>query len=178
MTTLNEDQINKFRAIGSAARRLGEQYAKGQGPNPQSGSTFSGGVPMCTWGQVLHEAGFKTQASGGSNLGFLNSFILGGTTDHSAKQLSRTVEEVKNGLFVDTKKTYDIEAIKKAAGDIMRANDPAPTVEARKAAVAPLLKKLADTIEKEFGEQKEEDSMYFATAAEQYLENLIHSSDD
>ena len=178
MTTLNEDQINKFRAIGSAAKRLGDQYSKGEGPNPASGSTYCNGVPMCTWGQLLHEAGLKTTGGTSSNISALEGFIFGNGLHGNGKFVhANAVEEVKDGLFVDSKKTYNIEAIKKAANDIMNANDPAPTPEARKRATAPLLLKLADSIEKEFGEQSQEDSMYFATAAEQYLEQLIHSEE-
>ena len=75
--SLSEDQIGKFRAIGQAARTMSEQYKKGEGPNPGSGSTFKGGKPHCTWGQLLDQAGFKpgVGASTGDNFGSLDAFI-------------------------------------------------------------------------------------------------------
>lgn len=174
MSTLTDEQIGKFRALGTASRELAAQYKAGEGPNPTSGKTFTGGTPQCTWGQLLHKAGFKTTQSGGSNLGFLDAFIRGAQNDQNVTVLKGpAVEAVRDGMMVSTHKQYDVKKIKDIAGAVAGLNDPCHTAEARKQATWKKLEELADEIEKVFGEQPEEQSGFFATAAEQYLENLI-----
>lgn len=171
MTQLNEEQISKFRALGTAARNLGNQYKEGKGPDPQSGATFKNGQPWCTWGQLLDQAGFKTTSSTGDNLGSLNAFLTG-SFSHTVVS-GPTVEAVKDGLIVSKTKKYDISKIKSAAQSIMGANDPCRTPEERKARTHKLLLNLADEIDAQFGQPEQEESMYYSTAAEQVLENLI-----
>lgn len=172
MANLTEDQIDRFRAIGKASRALGEEYAKGNGPDPVSGSTFQGGKPMCTWGQVLYKAGMKPLAnySTGSNLGALSQFI---TDTTQCNGLGNKVSTVVDGFMTSKEISYDLTKINKAAGDIQHANDPAPTAAARKANTHKLLIALADEIDTLFGERKAEQPLDFESAAEQYLQDLI-----
>lgn len=169
---LTATQIDKFRALGKASRELAKQYAKGEGPDPVSGSTFKNGAPMCTWGQVLHKAGYRPIGHLANNISnpiafadFIGELKLAHETN--------TKGIAEEGLYGDTVKTYDLKKIHELGSKIMQANDPAPTAAERKAKTHKMLDELADAIEKEFGETQEDKIVSFEVAAEQHLQNLI-----
>jgi hypothetical protein len=167
---LSEFQVDKFRGLGKAARTLAQDFKDGKGPDPTSGSTYKGGVPQCTWGQLLDKAGFKPAAnlSSGDNLGVFAQYI-GEPKVKSAQK----VGSVQVGLMSDKVVEYDIKKIAEYGTKIMRANDPATSAAARKAATWKLLDELASEIESVFGEPSETEFVTFETAAEQHLQNLI-----
>lgn len=180
-SNLTDDQVQKFRAIGNAAKTMSAQYKKGEGPDPFSGTTFKNGVPHCTWGQLLDQAGFKPQkgAHTGDNMGALDAFIRGASNFGGTTLLTGTkaVGEV-DGLMTSKKVTYDISKIKTIASQVAGLNDPCTTPEARKAATWKKLDELANEIDRVFGEAPEEEQMYFSTAAEQHLQNLIMGTEE
>lgn len=166
---LNETQVEKFRALGRAARSLAAEYKVGAGPDPVSGHTFQNGQAACTWGQLLHRAGFQAGSmSSGDNLGCFAGYI----GESKVKNIN-LASSVKTGMFSDKVVEYDISKIKEFGTKIMQANDPAPTAAARKAATWKLLDQLADEVEKVFGEPEAEQTFSFESAAEQHLQNLL-----
>lgn len=171
-TVLTPTQIEKFRALGKASRDLAKLYSKGEGPDPVSGSTFKNGVPMCTWGQVLHKAGYQpigTMANNSSNANAFADFI----GELKLATASSTKGVAEEGIFEDTIKTYDLKKIHALGTKIMNANDPAPTAAERKARTHKMLDELADAIEEEFGQIDEYKIISFESAAEQHLQRLI-----
>lgn len=171
MSYLTQTQIDKFKALGKAATSLSAKYKEGTGPDPSSGTTFSGGVPMCTWGQVLGEAGFKPPKNyyTSSNAQAFADFI-GDITIATKK----AVEVQDENPFSDvSSKQYDISKIHSLATKIMQANDPAPSASVRKEKTWQMLKELGELIEEEFGSINEQEESTWQTAAEQQIQNLI-----
>jgi hypothetical protein len=168
-TSLNQMQVDKFKALGKASRKLSEEYKNGEGPDPTSGSTFKGGVPQCTWGQLLYEAGFKpgSNYSTGDNSGAFADFI---GYNRNLSQPKLTAHE--EGLFEDKNTDVNLEKILAIGRNIMNNNDPQTTAEGRKKATWKLLEQLADEIDNTFGEVSD-DFITFETAAEQYLDELV-----
>ncbi len=158
MGDLSNEQVKKFRALGSAARRMSKEYKKGDGPDPTSGQTYSGGAPQCTWGQLLDQAGFKpgNNYSTSNNTSALLQFVGISNTNINSYKIGE----------------YDIKKLVTLGGQVMHANDPCVTAADRKAATWKLLDEIADEIERVFGKEDEE-IFYYATAAEQTLQNLI-----
>lgn len=168
-TSLNQMQVDKFKALGRASRNLSSQYKDGKGPDPTSGSTFKGGVPQCTWGQLLYEAGFKPGANytTGDNSGAFADFI----GYDKCQDLQKLVAK-EDGLFEDKNTDVDLKKILAIGSKIMKSNDPQKTAESRKKATWKLLEQLADEIDNTFGEVAD-DFITFETAAEQYLDELV-----